>query len=193
MSAVTDKPAIILPARTASHLVLLGMRNKWAWAALAVILASVAAVPAPAKVPVGLALSGVLLAPAMARAKDRTARIPPDAPCWRDANQPVQFAALLRRPGTPKLTWRQARCTVRGAELQIAPFTRWRGATPEQLCLAGATVGPLRTGTFQDDRLKGNVFRIFDLELSADRLLLAVDHTYAEQVQVVLRSRTQGS
>lgn len=29
--------------------------------------------------------------------------------------------------------------------------------------------------------------------VSADRLLLAVDHTYAEQLQVVLRNRTQGS
>lgn len=181
-----DRPQDLPNEGAASHLLLLLLRSKRAWGAVALILVATAVVPSIAKVPVALVLAAVLLAPLLRSLQGRPREGSPRRPV--DPARPVRFDGFQGEPGAKRTRWKHVRCLVEGSDLRISSF--WHAGAPKVVSLDGAVLRSITASGPRDVNLKSDRMRIIELEISdAFTLLLAVDSSIEETVQAALRAR----
>jgi hypothetical protein len=155
------------------------------WTTLIAILLVTALLPTPAKAPVAMVLSGVLLVPAMQRAQvwpmGRTQGedlAPPDGP--------IQFAGFIWC--SDRARWSQVRIVIDGPELRSAPYWRLRTPPPTVLTLTAAEPVSARISSRHDLPLKPGRMRILDYRLGdGTALRVAAELSIADEVTAAIR------
>ena len=180
----SEKPQKLSRGGGKALLGLLG--RKRFWGALILIIIAAIVVPTVAKVPVTLALSITLIGPLLNRSRSLQAAEAAFAGGPVRPGAGARFVGFRGEETSGRIRWRQVRCVVKGADLEMASYWR-RGKAPDVVSMANARVTSTRMSAREDRNLKRGQASIIEFALdNGSSLQLAVDAVIAGDVRALL-------